>query len=154
MTLDEAEFQEWLKDMDYMLGEFFGELPTSVLRRMDYSVASLDALEGWLLARFDNNKLMLHKSETTVLDGSGRYIGQTFLRHLGGYWFIDREHNTYDGLPLVGGFGDFVAPSCPLTLATACVDRRFGDFISGLLRTKITDQREQKPFDFPIPPKK
>ena len=96
---------------------------------------------------------MLHKSEALVLDGSARYVGQTYIRHLGGHWYINRKHNTYDGLPPVGGFGDFVAPVCPVTLATTSVDRRVGDFISSFLRSDITDQREQRTYEFVIPVK-
>lgn len=150
MSLDEEEFQQWLDDMDFMLGEFFAELPESVRCRLDYSVDSLDVLEGWLLARYDNNELMLHKSELVILDGSTRYIGETFRRHLGGHWYIDREDNIYNGLPLIGEFGDYIAPLCPVTYATACVDRRYGDFISTILRRNMKTQREQRPFEFPV----
>ena len=79
-----------------------------------------------------------------MYNGSARYSGETYRRHLGGHWYIDRKNNTYNGKPLVGGFGKFVAPVSPRSLAIACVDRRFGDFISSMLRTKITDQREQR----------
>lgn len=150
MALDEAEFQKWVDDMDFMLGEFFAELPESVRARLDYSVDSLDVLEGWLLARYDHYRSLMQKSELVILDGSARYIGETYRRHLGGYWYIDRKNNTYHGLPLVGGFGKFVAPSCPMCLATTCLDRRFGDLISRILRSEIIDQREQRVFEFPI----
>ena len=150
MSLDEEEFQKWLADMDYMLGQFFAKLPRSMRSRLDYSVESLDVLEGWILSRYERIDDMLRKSETVILDGCARYIGETFRRHLGGYWYINREQYTYDGLPLVGGFGKFVAPLCPVTYATACIDRQFGNFISTILRRNIKRQAEQRPFEFPI----
>ena len=150
MTLSEDEFQEWLHDMDLIIGYLCNKMPDSIRKRLDYSVESLDVLEAWLLERYEHNDLMLEKSESLILDGCARYIGETFRHHLGGHWFIDRKDNCYDGLPLVGGFGKFVAPKCPLTLASTSVDRRRGDFISTILRIAIKDQREQRPFEFPI----
>ena len=148
MSLNEEEFQEWLADMDLVIDALLVKMPRAMRPFFDHSVESLDVLETWLLARYKHNDLMLKKSESIILDGCARYIGETYRHHLGGHWFIDRKHNCYDGLPLVGGFGEFVAPLCPLTLATTSVDRRRGDFISTILRKQIKLQREQKPFEF------
>ena len=137
-TIDERErFQYWLADMDDALERFLSRLPADLRSKLDFSPASLDALESWILERYGapHDHDLLEPAESAVLDGLGRYIGETFRRALGGGWEIrlDDPKYAFHGLPQLAGFHPNSSPVSPMSLATAATDRRTGRYLSTVL---------------------
>ena len=137
-TTSRDDFEYWLADMDDALDRFFEALPEPLRAKLDYSPESLDALEGWILARYPNTESMLEPSESRILDGLARYIGETFRKHIGGRWDIrlDDPKYVFHGLPELTGFSERPTPVAPITLATATADRRDGAYLRTILENK------------------
>src|SRR5689334_3350326 len=108
MTTTRDDFKYWLADMDDALERFFQFLPEPVRARLDYSPESLDALESWILARYPDTKAMLGPSESRVVDGLARYIGETYRKQIGGRWNIrlDDPKYAFYGIPELTGFAE------------------------------------------------
>lgn len=131
-TLENEDlFEFWLMEMDNALDRFFGVLPEGARQGMDYSPESLQILEAWLLGKYSDTTMMLPVSESKLVDGVARYIGEVFRRNLGGKWIIDfkDKKNAFYGLPQLGGMPGQKLQICPLTLATTSADRRTGKFL-------------------------
>ena len=69
------DFEYWLADMDDAVEGFLDVVPPEVRRKLDFSPASLDELEAWILQRYASTNAMLEQSESRVVDGLARYIG-------------------------------------------------------------------------------
>jgi hypothetical protein len=132
-TLD--DFEHWLADMDDALDRFFAQLEPALRANLDYSVASLDALEAALLARYPDPDAMLAPGEVGFVDGAVRYIGETIRKQVGGTWRIrlDDPDYVFHGMPELAGFADRSSPECPHSLATAAMDRRTGVYIGKIV---------------------
>ena len=137
-------FRAWLDYMADGLREFFECLPAEVRTKLDYSVESLDVLEAWLLERYPSSDAAIQQSETLIIDGAARYVGETFCKILGGHWWVDVKHDTFLGLPQITGFRPGPDSLCPLSYVTASTNRRRGDFISSILRIELADRLERK----------
>jgi len=141
MTTDPKRgFRQWLDYMDDALGEWYSWLPEHVRDKLDFSIESLDALEAWLLDRYPSFDAAMAESESLIFDGAARYIGETFRKMFGGHWEEDPKKYVYHGIPYITGFSirGLMSP-CPITMATASVDRRRGDFISSIFRSYKAD---------------
>jgi hypothetical protein len=129
-------FEIWLMDMDDAIDRLLDQVPSDVQAQLDFSPASLDVLEAWLLQRYPNLDALLAESEKDTLDGAARYVGQTFREKLGGRWDIvlDNPRDVNYRLPILTGFrGEYSAPS-PVTLVTASTDRRSGTYLRTVLQ--------------------
>ena len=140
------ELDSWLVDMDDALEHFFDALPGEVSKRLDYSPASLDVLEKWILGRYESTDQMLPASEATTVDGLARYIGETVRKAIGGRWAIrlDDPKYVFYGLPEIVGYSDKPTSLCPISLATASADRRSGNYLSGVLGSYLRDAERQR----------
>jgi hypothetical protein len=140
------EFESWLVDMDDALERFVDGLPREVSQRLDYTPSSLDALEGWILDRYESTDQMLAASQAATVDGLARYIGETFRKAIGGRWEIrlDDPKYVFYGLPEIMGYSDKPTSLCPISLATASADRRSGRYLSGVLASYIRDVDRQR----------
>jgi hypothetical protein len=129
------DFQLWLaKDL-----EARQELEAMIGVELGVDERSLDTLEAFLLGRYRNPDEALRLSERGVLDAAARHIGLVMLLNIdGAEWAIDlvNEDSAYYQLPIIR-FPD-EAEECPLTLATAALDRRSGDY----LRTVVENYEE------------
>lgn len=136
------DFEYWIVDMDDALDRFMQILPEPLREKLDYSPASLDHLEAWILERYPNTTAMLENSQSRIVDGAARYIGESFRRAIGGYWDInlDDPKTAFFGVPILTGFEERPTPICPLALATASADRRTGSFIRTVLENQISRQ--------------
>ena len=85
----EDKFEYWLMDMDDAIEGFIQYLPNHIANKLDYSIESLSTLETWLLDKYDSIEKIKPQSESTIVDGAARYIGETYRRALGGKWNID-----------------------------------------------------------------
>jgi hypothetical protein len=124
-------FEFWLMDMDEALDNFLKALPDDTRQCMNYSPNSLQVLEEWLLSKYSDTDVMLSMSESKLVDGAARYIGEVFRKTLGGKWFVDfkDEKNAFYGLPQLNSMPGQKIQVCPLTMATALADRRTGKFL-------------------------
>lgn len=141
MKYTSNNFQEWLILIDFKMDYFTGEFAEEQNLTLDYSIRSLDDLEGWILDHFDDHKKLI--ADRKLLDYLTIYIGETFRKHIGGKWFIDLNdrRNAYYSMPVL------TDPSyrgesykAPTTYATACISRKKGNYISGILNHCIQDR--------------
>ena len=57
---------------------------------LDYSMQSLDDLEAWILAHYEDHHALI--ADRKMLDYLTVYIGETFRKHLGGNGIIDLKN--------------------------------------------------------------
>jgi hypothetical protein len=129
------EFQTWLAH-DLEARE---ELYALLGAELETDEASLDTLEAFLLGRYRSPDEALQLTERGVLDAAARHIGLVMVFNVdGAEWAIDLEDetNVYYRLPIIG-LSDG-AEACPLTLATAALDRRTNAY----LRTVVENYQE------------
>jgi hypothetical protein len=130
------EFQSWLaNDL-----EVRDELARMIGEELGIDDESLDVLEAFLLRRYRNPGEALQLSERGVLDAAARHIGLVMLLNIdGAAWAIDfeDEKNIYYRLPIIRLPDE--AEECPLTMATAALDRRTGEY----LRTVVENYEEE-----------
>jgi hypothetical protein len=130
------EFQTWLAN-DLEVRE---ELYEMIGSELDTDETSLDELEDFLLKRFPNPDAALSLNERGVVDAAARHIGLIFLLNVdGAEWAIDLENevNVYYRLPIIK-LSDG-AEACPLTLATASLDRRTGSYLRNVVANYAED---------------
>ncbi len=141
MAYTQENFQEWLILIDFKMDFFTEEFAKEQNLTLDYSLESLDKLEGWILANYDDIKKLI--DDEKMLDYLTVYIGETFRKHLGGKWYIDLKNkkNAYYSMPVL------TDPSyrgevyiAPITYATACINRKKGNYISTILKNNMQDQ--------------
>ena len=126
------EFQTWLAREV----EVREELEKMIGTELGLDEPSLDVLEAFLLRRYRNEEAALRLGERGVLDAAARHIGLVMVLNVdGAEWTIDlqNEDNAYYALPIIR-FADG-AEECPLTMATAALDRRTGDYLRGIVGT-------------------
>jgi hypothetical protein len=130
------EFQAWLaNDL-----EVRDELEAMIGTDLGIDTMSLDKLESFLLNRYRTPDEALRLNERGVIDAAARHIGLVMLLNVdGALWAIDLENedNVYYQLPIIK-LPDG-AEECPLTLATATLDRRTGEY----LRTAVENYEEE-----------
>ena len=138
MSLTRDDFEQWLFEMDERLDEFIGNVPRNVSMKMDYSVESLSLLENWLLTKYRSNNEILKDSEKQLLDMVARYVGEALRKNLGGVWNIDLKNKSsvYYELPVIEKQGCWT--ECPVTLVTASIDRRSGNYMAGVLNSIVS----------------
>lgn len=134
MTKEDDQFQIWLMDMSDAIERFRLSLPEDVGMRLDFSPDSLGVIEGVVLNKYQSMDEIKKNSEAKTVDGMARYVGQVFRKAFGGKWIIDYsdKKKLFYGLPQLSGLIGQRTQMCPLTLVTASVDRRTGNFIRGV----------------------
>ncbi|MBZ5715757.1 hypothetical protein [Nannocystis pusilla] len=124
------DFQLWLaRDV-----EVRDELRELMGADLGVDLESLDALESFLLARYRDPGAIQKLGAREVLDAAARHVGLVMLLALdGAAWAIDLEDadNVYYRLPVIR-LADG-AEECPLTMVTAALDRRTGDYLRGVV---------------------
>ena len=130
------DFNYWVADMDDALDRFMDLLPSTLQSQLDYTAGSLNVLEAWLLSRYPSTQAMLAASESKVVDGIARYVGETFRKNAGGQWNIelDNPKALYFATPILSGYR---IPLSPLALSTTAADRRTGNFLESVLLKNI-----------------
>lgn len=122
------QFECWLYDMERTIRRFLQGPAREIAPELDYTPASLEVLEHWLIEKYPSIEALLQPREAEILDAASRYIGETLRYACGGSWTIYLEDKTrsYFGIPVLEGF---TVPVAPLSLATAAVQRREGFFL-------------------------
>lgn len=133
------KFEHWLFQMDDALERFLGYLPSAIRTCLDFSPNSLDTLESWLIDKYESVQSMKEPSQSEIVDGVARYIGETFRHNLGGKWTIevDDADFIFFALPILEGCQGQQASLCPLALGTASVDRRKGNYLRTILKNML-----------------
>ncbi len=123
------DFQIWLASDVEVRDELYALMPSDPGRDM----ASLDEVEAFLLARFPDPDAALALEHRAVLDAVARHIGLVMVLALGeASWDIDLDDpdNVYYRLPIVRM--EDGSEECPLTMATAALDRRHPGYLRGV----------------------
>lgn len=133
-------FDSWLWDIPNALERFKNRMPKEIQDKLDFSIQSLDIVEKHLLDNYETIE-QIKNEPSYILDGYAVYVGETFRNVLKNdkvnQWeLMLEEDNIYYLLPVinVSGFVD-----CPLTLCTACIDRRWGNYWSWILNNQLND---------------
>lgn len=145
MEKEREDLQYWLADLDDALQRFLDGLSSEVAARLDFSPGSLDVLEAWILNKYASTQEMLPPSESRLVDGLARYIGETFRKAVGGHWEmrLDDPKYVFHGIPQLTGFWEKPTPVCPLPLATASANRRTGRYLGGVLAVYLRDKQRK-----------
>ncbi len=127
-------FQYWLFKMDDILESFISKFEKENLI-LDYSIESLNLLEGLILKSFNDIEEIKKEKHSYFYDELVRYVGETFRKNLGGVWKLDikDENSAYYNLPIL----DYATPICPHKLVTACIARKNGTFLSTILTNSL-----------------
>jgi hypothetical protein len=139
MTTMREDFEMWLFDMDDALDRFINAMPNELGFSLDFSEASLDHIENWLLDQYKDHTKLLEIDNKEIHDGLSRYIGETFRKHLNAKWDIrfDDPKFAFYGLPILVEKENGNTIICAHTLVTTAVARRTGTFLSTILRNNI-----------------
>ncbi len=134
-TLTRDDFECWLIEMDSAISRFSSLFPSAQRSQLDFSRQSLDFVERWLLNKYPSHLELLKTSESEVLDGTSQYIGEVFRKYIGGHWDIelDNPKDAFYAIPKLTGFGSKSSPISPVTMATALLSRRTGNYLLGIL---------------------
>ena len=139
MAYTEDDFQKWIFLINLKMGYFTGEFAEKYQLTLDYSLASLDEIESWILTNYATLDQLLADRE--ILDYLTLYIGETFRKHIGGKWFMDLENkkNAFYAIPILTDPSYRGGIRTPMTYATACIHRKKGNSISTILKNDLED---------------
>jgi hypothetical protein len=142
MDTKQEDFELWISVLPDRIEEFKQSLPIEVSRKLDDSVGSLNILEKYLLDNFTFNTIR-EEPNLSFYDGCARYIGETFRRNVqGACWNIDLENkdSMFYNMPILMVKDTDTFAVCPLTMTTALLDRKVGNFLS-----TVTTNYQQEP---------
>ena len=126
--------KEWISCIPDKMNRFTHEFAGNNHLLLDYTMASLNDLERWILSHYqDANELL---DDSSMLDYLTIYIGETFRGYLGGEWSIDlrdNENAPYPILLLMDTANKGETQFSPMAIATECISRNKENYISGIL---------------------
>lgn len=128
-SITRDDFELWLFRMDEELDGLFNSLSEEIRQSLDYSLESLIELEKHLLNQYPSNKKILAESERNMFDGYVRYIGETIRKSAGGVWDIELDDSEKVFYQIPSLKSEKYGRVSPVTLTTACLDRRRGDYL-------------------------
>ena len=127
MAYTRENFEEWIILIPFKMEYFTDSFAKESNLKLDYSIESLDEIENWILTNYSEIKDL---------------IGETFRKHIGGEWFIDLKNkkNAYYSMPVLTSH-DYIGESyiAPMTFATACINRKKGNYISTIMKNCLED---------------
>jgi double-stranded uracil-DNA glycosylase len=118
-------FDSWVMEMDNTIGHFLATLSGDIRQKLDYSRESLDVIEDWILKTYPNRDALLAKNQRKIVDGAACYIGETFRKHLGGYWGV-RYDSANRPEPVIEGFDKHGSIVSPDSLIATLVSKKRG----------------------------
>lgn len=132
----QAEFDDWLTQMDQLISEFKAYVPNELAKKLDESTESLLPLEEWLLATFNDHKELIADQGGRTMEILHPYLARTFEAASGGKLEMGLDDRLIDfALPVIR----FPAPrsfdtTSVATLATAAVHRKQKTMLYDLAR--------------------
>lgn len=139
MTYTQETFDEWVKEIPEKLIYITGEFAKKNNLKLDYSMVSLDALEKWILKHYDVPTDL--KEDEDILDILALYVGETFMKHIGGEWHYETENDKslfYKQILMKYNEDGDVSYRSSRALCTSCISRKKGNLISSTLKKSIT----------------
>ena len=104
----QREFTAFINNMDVRLGAFvLADLPETFEKEdggtvkfpKDFGPKSLPMLELFVLSKFSGTEAILEAENRRFFEGLIRYLGETYLRAIGGVW--DHDETTGNGMPFI-----------------------------------------------------
>jgi hypothetical protein len=104
----QREFTAFINNMDVRLGAFvLADLPETFEKEdgetvkfpKDFGPKSLPMLELFVLSKFPSTEAILEAENRRFFEGLIRYLGETYLRAIGGVW--DHDETTGSGMPFI-----------------------------------------------------
>ena len=104
----QREFTAFINSMDVRLGAFvLADLPETFEKEdgetvkfpKDFGPKSLPMLELFVLSKFPSTEAILEAENRRFFEGLIRYLGETYLRAIGGVW--DHDETTGSGMPFI-----------------------------------------------------
>lgn len=140
MSYTQEDFQEWIFFISDKMDKFTDTFAKDNHLILDYTLASLNDVERWILDNYSEIKELL--ADKVTLDRLTIYIGETFRKYIGGKWFMDLKNkkNAYYSVPVLTDpsyRGDVYLT--PMFFATASINRNKGNYISSILMKHIAD---------------
>ena len=133
--------KEWISCIPNKMDKFTQEFAGNNHLILDYTMASLDDLESWILAHYHDANELTNDSRT--LDYITIYIGETFRRYLGGEWDIDidnKEDAYHPVITLTDASYKGESQIAPMAIATECISRNKEIYISGILFNYVASE--------------
>lgn len=138
MEYSKTSFDEWLKEipqkLDYMTNTFAQRYNLN----LNCSITSLDQLEDWILKQYDVASDLKEEEET--LDLLTVYVGETYIKHIGGEWCFEKENPKslfHDQIVLKYVEDNDIYFRSPRLLCTTCISRKRGTLLSSTLQKSI-----------------
>jgi len=141
MAHSKENFKEWISCIPDKMDRFTHEFAGNNHLILDYTMASLDDLESWILAHYHDANELTNDSRT--LDYITIYIGETFRRYLGGEWDIDidnKEDAHHPIITLTDASYKGESQIAPMAIATECISRNKGNYINGILFNYVASE--------------
>jgi hypothetical protein len=141
------ELKIWLEQSKENQAYFLKEITEIERSRLDMSIESVEWLGQFLCNRFSNLDAANNETGIQFLDGAGRYVGETFIKHFGGEWAVDLDPIlAYCGEPSIENYNykGIVLPIYPRTWVTATTGRPEPDFIKKRFEYHIKNMRENR----------
>ena len=133
--------KEWISCIPNKMDKFTQEFAGNNHLILDYTMASLNDLERWILSHYqDANELT---NDSSTLDYITIYIGETFRRYLGGEWDIDidnKEDAHHPIITLTDASYKGESQIAPMAIATECISRNKENYISGILFNYVASE--------------
>ncbi len=126
------DFECWITTIPDRIEEVKRSLPIDIAKSLDRSLGSLDGLEAYLLQNYTVEQMRAQEN-AILYDGLARYVGSTLKLNIDRLeWYIKLQdaHDIYFNVPVLILKGGDRSPICPLSLITAALDRRTGNYLS------------------------
>lgn len=129
-------YEKWRIRVKDEIEQFVSSLPEQVQGELDYSPASLNAVERWLIERFPTSEATYDEAGSRLLAGAIFYVGETYRKNVGGYWNVHlaefEPDYEYGESPVIEGFfsEDKEAAVCPGFIVMDAIRHRLGTELS------------------------
>lgn len=139
MTYTQETFTNWLAEIPSKMKYLTGDFAKKQGLKLDLSIESLNGLEKWILKHYDVAADL--RDEEELLDLLALYVGETFIKHSGGEWYVELKNkkSVFYGQLVVkyeDKEGD-VAYRSIRALCTTCITRNKGNLISSTLEKHL-----------------
>jgi hypothetical protein len=152
----QREYSAFINNMDVRLGAFvLADLPETfenedgetVKFPKDFGPKSLPMLELFVLSKFPDTESILKTENRRFVEGLIRYLGETYLRAVGGVW--DHDETTGNGMPFIRpdtAEGPVAGEPIPLVaIVLTAVDQRSVEVFDAVLNTALEQLGEDGP---------
>jgi hypothetical protein len=152
----QREYSAFINNMDVRLGAFvLADLPETfenedgetVKFPKDFGPKSLPMLELFVLSKFPDTESILKTENRRFVEGLIRYLGETYLRAVGGVW--DHDETTGNGMPFIRpdtAEGPAAGEPIPLVaIVLTAVDQRSVEVFDAVLNTALEQLGEDGP---------